>query len=52
MTAFEDVQNISWMNRREFETITKKIVEDLKSGPELWERKIDAVSICRLKRCT
>lgn len=48
-SAFEDVTAVICLNHREYETLTKKIVEDLRSAAEFWEKKVDAVSDLNLK---
>lgn len=45
LTSFEDVRPVKIPNQKEFDLFTKKIHNDLKSGTEQWERKLNAVSI-------
>lgn len=43
-SAFEDVPSIHLMSVREFDSVAKKIQDDLKTGTEYWEKKLEAVS--------
>uniref|UniRef100_A0A1B6GM36 TOG domain-containing protein n=1 Tax=Cuerna arida TaxID=1464854 RepID=A0A1B6GM36_9HEMI len=43
LSAFEDVPDVPVLNHREFDNLTKKLLEDLKSGTEFWEKKVEAL---------
>ncbi|XP_046683074.1 CLIP-associating protein 2 isoform X4 [Homalodisca vitripennis] len=43
LSAFEDVPDVPVLNHREFDNLTKKLMEDLKSGTEFWEKKVEAL---------
>ncbi|XP_054279467.1 CLIP-associating protein 2 isoform X5 [Macrosteles quadrilineatus] len=42
-SAFEDVPPIHLMSVREFDSVAKKIQDDLKTGTEYWEKKLEAL---------
>lgn len=51
LSSFKDVKRIKIPNQKEFDSFTTKILMDLKSGTEQWEKKLRAVSITSLFYC-
>lgn len=44
LNAFENVPPVEILTKKEFESFTKKIHDDLESDTEYWKRKLEAVS--------
>lgn len=43
--GFEDIPSVQFKSKRDVELFIKKIVNDLKSGEERWQQKVNAVSL-------